>query len=265
MRIYNQNIWGNMKPEHKIANRNLLIHGLISKYDPDVCGFQECNPKTSRAGDTPIASLLSDFYNEVFPENADHNFTPLFYHRERMTCIDCGWFLFDGKNDKNSKSVTWAILEEKASGKRAAFLSVHFWWKWESEEDTLGRRANARQLVDFCKELAEKYSVPFFVMGDLNSGVGAHQGEDAYLTMRSLGMRDLRALAKETTSMQTAHEYPVLNEEGNYENGGQPHKTLDYIFGFGKEPLSVDRFCVLTEEDALNSSDHCPLVADVQI
>ena len=117
MRIYNQNIWGNMKPEHKIANRNLLIHGLISKYDPDVCGFQECNPKTSRAGDTPIASLLSDFYNEVFPENADHNFTPLFYHRERMTCIDCGWFLFDGKNDKNSKSVTWAILEEKASGK----------------------------------------------------------------------------------------------------------------------------------------------------
>lgn len=265
MRIYNQNIWGNMKPEHKIANRNLLIRGLISKYEPDVCGFQECNPKTSRAGDTPIVSLLADSYSEVCPENADCNFTPLFYHRDRVTCIDSGWFLFDGKNDKNSKSVTWAILEEKASGKRAAFLSVHFWWKWESDEDTLQRRANARQLVDFCNGLTEKYPVPVFVMGDLNSGVGAHQGEDAYLTMKALGMRDLRDLAKISTTMQTAHAYPELNENGEYQNGGQPFKTLDYIFSFGREPLSVERFCVLTEEDALNSSDHCPLVADVQI
>ena len=265
MRIYNQNIWGNMKPEHKIANRNLLIHGLISKYDPDVCGFQECNPKTSRAGDTPIVALLSDAYNEVFPENEGCNFTPVFYNRDRMTCVDGGWFLFEGKNDKNSKSVTWAILEEKESKKRAAFLSVHFWWKWESEEDTLQRRANARQLVEFCNDLAQKYPVPFFVMGDLNSGEGAHQGEDAYLTMRSFGMRDLRELAKETTSMQTAHEYPILNEAGNYVDGGQPYKTLDYIFNFGKIPLSVDRFLVLVEQDALNSSDHCPLVADVRL
>ena len=265
MRIYNQNIWGNMKSEHRIANRNLLIRALISAHAPDVCGFQECNPKTSRAGDTPIESVLSDSYAEVLPENADRNFTPLFYNRASMNCIDCGWFLFDGKNDKNSKSVTWAILEEQASGKRAAFFSIHFWWKWESEEDTLQRRENARQLANFCKDLAEKYPVPFFVMGDLNSGIGAHQGEDAYLTMRSLGMRDLRELAKETTSMQTAHEYPVLNEEGNYVGGGQPYKTLDYVFNFGAEPLSVDRFLVLTEEDALNSSDHCPLVVDVRI
>ena len=58
MRLYDQNIWGNMKPDQCIANRNLLIRGLIAKYDPDVCAFQECNPKTSRAGDTPIVSLL---------------------------------------------------------------------------------------------------------------------------------------------------------------------------------------------------------------
>ena len=265
MRIYDQNIWGNMKPEHKIANRNLLIRDLILAYDPDVCGFQECNPKTSRAGDTPIAELLSSAYVEAFEEAAGYNFTPLFYKKESMTLIDEGWLLFDGKNDKNSKSVTWAILEEKATKKRAAFFSVHFWWKWESDEDTLQRRENARQLVVLCDELAKKYPVPFFVMGDLNSGEGAHQGDDAYWIMKTLGMRDLRDLATESTSMQTAHEYPVLNESGEYVEGGQPYKTLDYIFGYGQSPAAVESFRVLTEQNALNSSDHCPLVLDFSL
>ena len=265
MRIYDQNIWGNMKPEHKIANRNLLIRELILAYQPDVCGFQECNPKTSRAGDTPIAELLSPVYEEVFATGAGYNFTPLFYKKESMTLCDEGWLLFDGKNDKSSKSVTWAILEEKATQKRAAFLSIHFWWKWESDEDTLLRRENARQLVALCNELAEKYPVPFFVMGDLNSGDGAHQGDDAYRTMRALGMRDLRELAKESTDMRTAHEYPMLNESGEYVGGGQPYKTLDYIFGYGNAPTAVESFRVLTEQNALDSSDHCPLVADIQL
>lgn len=265
MRIYNQNIWGNMKSDQCIANRNLLIRGLIEKYAPDVCGFQECNPKTSRAGDTPIVALMEDIYGEVCPEYADRNFTPLFYHRERLSLVDGGWFLFEGKNDKNSKSVTWGVLEEKIGGKRFAALSVHFWWKWESEEDDAQRRANAAQLTDFCRTLSEKYDVPMFIMGDLNSGIGSHQGEGAYREMLRLGMRDTRDLAKESTSMLTAHAYPVLNEEGKYVDGGEPFKTLDYIFCFSQMPSSIDSFCVLTERDALDSSDHCPLLLDVQL
>ncbi|MBQ8431706.1 MAG: endonuclease/exonuclease/phosphatase family protein [Clostridia bacterium] len=265
MRLYDQNIWGNMKPDQCIANRNGLIRGLIAKYDPDVCGFQECNPKTSRAGDTPIVALLEDAYEEVCPTLADRNFTPIFYHRERMRLLDGGWFLFDGKNDKNSKSVTWALLEERAGKQRCAVLSVHFWWKWESEEDTLQRRANAAQLVDFCRALRQEHGVPIFVMGDLNSGIGSHQGEDAYREMLRLGMQDARNLAKESTQMLTAHAYPILNAEGKYVDGGDPIKTLDYIFCYGELPTSVDSFRVLTEREALDSSDHCPLLLDVQL
>lgn len=264
MRLYDQNIWGNMKPDQCIANRNLLIRGLIAKYDPDVCAFQECNPKTSRAGDTPIVSLLSDVYEEVCPNCADRNFTPLFYHRERIKLLDGGWFLFDGKNDKNSKSVTWGILQERKTGHRVAILSVHFWWKWESEEDTLQRRANVAQLSAFCGELKEKYPVPILITGDLNSGIGAHQGEDAYREMLRLGMRDVRLLAKESTDLLTAHDYPVRNEAGEYVyvGDGLPHKTLDYVFDDSDHPVLYNSFAVLTEGEAMSSSDHCPLVVD---
>lgn len=267
MKLYNQNIWGNMKSSSgdRIANRNLLIRDLIQKYAPNACTFQECNPKTSRTGDTPIASLLAFGYEEVLPELADRNFTPVFYNRNTTELLDSGYFLFDGKNDKNSKSVTWAILCERATKKCFAVLSVHFWWKWESEEDDEQRKANARQLAAFCKELYEKYPIPFLVAGDLNSGIGSHQGNAAYNEMLALGMLDTRDLATDSTDMLTAHDYPILNEDGRYVNGGEPIKTLDYIFSFLQQPKSLDRFAVLTEPDALNSSDHCPLILDFEI
>ncbi len=265
MRIYNQNIWGNMKPDQCIANRNDLIRDLIRRYEPDVCCFQECNPKTSRAPEVSIAKKLSDVYEEAAIAFADCNFTPVFYHRERMRLLDSGWFLFDGKNDKNSKSVTWSLLQECATGQRVAVLSVHFWWKWESEEDTLQRRANAAQLTAFCNALGQEHSVPILVCGDLNSGVGAHQGEDAYREMLRLGMKDARSLAVSSTDLPTAHAYPVRNGEGQYVNGGEPFKTLDYVFCYGKLPTLVESFRVLTEQDALDSSDHCPLLVDLRL
>ena len=81
MRLYDQNIWGNFSAsEHCIANRNVLIRELIEEYCPDVCCFQECNPSTSRSGDTPIQEILKPDYAEVMPETAEKNFTPVFYN-----------------------------------------------------------------------------------------------------------------------------------------------------------------------------------------
>ena len=264
IRLYTQNIWGDFPASEKIANRNELIASLVRQYEPDVCHFQECNPSTSRAAGCNIASLLADTYAEASAENAGRNFTPVFYRKDRFEEVESGFVPYEGLNDMYSKSITWVILREKESGKLLATASTHFWWKHDGEADSLARIANAQKLAGVCETIRTKYGIPVVTSGDLNCGPCSAQGMDGYNELVRLGLRDARYLAEKTTDMHTHHEYPVLNEEGNYVNGKMPVRTLDHVFACG-DPVKVHSFAVVTEQNALDSSDHCPLVTDYEV
>ena len=68
--IFCHNIWGDFRKNDAIANRNECIIELADYYDADVCAFQECNPKTSRADECDIAKMLSEqaVYNKIAEE-----------------------------------------------------------------------------------------------------------------------------------------------------------------------------------------------------
>ncbi len=62
LRVYNQNIWGNMPKEEAVSNRNQLVRSLIRKYQPDFCTLQECNPSTSiRKYQVPVIAAAERF------------------------------------------------------------------------------------------------------------------------------------------------------------------------------------------------------------
>ncbi len=264
IRLYTQNIWGNFPASERIANRNGLIVSLVRRYGPDVCHFQECNPSTSRAAACDIAALLADTYAEASAENAGCNFTPVFYKKDRFEEIESGFVPYEGLNDIQSKSVTWAVLREKASGALLATASTHFWWKHDGEADSLARIANAQKLKEICDMITKKYGIPVVTSGDLNCGPCSAQGMDGYNELVRLGLRDARYLAEKTTDMHTHHEYPVLKEVGDYVNGKMPVRTLDHVFVAGV-PVAVQAFSVVTEQIALDSSDHCPLITDYEV
>lgn len=257
IRLFNHNIWN-----YKTYNRNGLIAKLVRKYDADICHFQECSPLTSRVGETAIQKLLLPEYAEAAAEHSAVNYTPVFYKKDRFEEIDSGYVLFEGKNDVNSKSITWVVLSEKATGERIAVASTHFWWEYKSEEDDFQRMENARCVKKVCDMIEEKYKLPVIVSGDLNCGKNSSQGQHGYEEMIKLGFRDARYHAKETTDCHTHHAYPVLNDEGIYEKGVMPVRTLDHAFASGNRPVEFKSFKVLTEQDALDSSDHCPMVID---
>jgi len=265
IRLYDQNIWGNMPAHARIANRNRLIASLIQKYQPDFCAFQECNPTTSRVGADAMPHLLKDIYAEACPENASRNFTPVFYKKDTFSLIASDFVPYDGLNDLFSKSLTWAVLEEKSSGKQVCIISTHFWWKYDSEEDNAQRLENVRQLERVCRQIRETYQVPILVTGDLNNGAGSLQGDMPYRAMLQCGFTDVRSIAAETTDLPTCKDtYPTLNADGNYVDGIMPEYTIDYILTYGEPQLQALAFRVLTCQDALNSSDHCPLIGDFE-
>lgn len=261
MKIFCQNVWNYLPSEY----RNSLIYSLVSAHDADICMFQECGPDTSRAGGVPLPELMKYEYTEVCPEFADRNYTPVFYKTGKYRVIDSGYFLYDGLNDANSKSVTWAVLEETATSKTFAVASTHFWWMFESERDNLQRLQNAAQLKQICDQIIAKHGVGVIIGGDFNNGKNSDQGDIPYHTMLREGFCDIRLTADETTDCPTNHDYPVLTERGIYGNGTLPTQTIDHIFTYGTDTIKAKKFEVLKTQKALDSSDHCPLVGILEI
>ena len=265
MRIYNQNIWGNMGAKQAIANRNGLIRDLVFACEADVCCFQECSPRTSRAGATAIQDLLADRYVEVDTPAGPRNYTPLFFLRNRLRLLDSGWHLYTGgpeRNDCDSKSITWAVFEDTETRVSFGVCSTHFWWKNDTALDNQQRLRNATELCETISAVVARHHVPVLAAGDLNCGNGSAQGSEPYRFLLARGLLDARAVAAVTTDAFTHHAYPVLNDRGIYENGGQPVRTLDHVFVTTRPQMRIDRLHVETSQPALDSSDHCPLVVD---
>ena len=185
LKVYCQNVWNSSPASY----RNKLIRSLIEDADADICLFQECGPKTNRAAKVSLPDLMKDIYGEVREEFANFNYTPIYYKREKFRLIDSGYFLYDGLNDENSKTVTWAVFEEKSSSVKFAAISTHFWWMFESEEDNQQRLRNVDQLYEICDSLVKKYSVTVIVGGDLNNGKNSEQGDEPYRYMKTKDVR----------------------------------------------------------------------------
>lgn len=245
--------------------RNRLITELIQEQGADVCLFQEFGPNSTRVGEPPLQQLLEEAgYTEAYPEKAAGNFTPVFYKTAKYEREDVGYFMYDGLNDAGSKSVTWVLLRDKESGKRFVAAATHFWWMYEKEEDFRQRLQNVEQLWEICRNLTEKYGVPVVVGGDLNNGRNSDQGEAPYHAMLEKGFLDTRLTAPITTNSYTHHEYPIRHEDGTWTDGALPVRDLDYIFTYGPQ-VTTKRFDILLSQKALDSSDHCPLVAEIEL
>ena len=260
--VYSQNVW-NCLPA---AYRNRMVRQLIAHVDADVCLFQECAPDTVRRGEdeAPLPALMSDGYQEICPELAHKNFTPIFIKKDAFHVLDSGWELYDGLNDADSKSVTWAVLEDKHTAARFAVVSTHLWWRWDDDGDNAQRLDNVRQLKALCDKLVNKYGVPVIVGGDFNCGENAPTGEEPYYFALEQGFRDLRRTAPVTTRQYTHRYCNPVAVDGRHDTGAAPDENLDYIFTYG-QGVNPTRFAVLTDEVALASSDHCPLLGEFEI
>jgi len=257
--LYNHNIW-NSNPA---GYRNTLVRSLVADFDADVCTFQECGPRSCRIGDPSITALMEDVYAEAAPEFAGVNYTPVFYRKDRFHCIDSGYFVYEGLNDAQSKTVTWAVLEDKATARRYAFASTHFWWMFRGEEDTNQRIRNAMQLKEVCDSIIAKYHLPVIIGGDFNNGKNSPQVGIPYQKMLEMGFRDIRCLAEVSTDEEFTcrDSYPIQKEDGTFEKAPVPPEyCIDYIFVYGNDPVTVKQFHIETNDKALTASDHCPLI-----
>ena len=274
-----------------VSLRQEMERDLIAEYAPDIVGMQEyC--KTYHTGMTP---LLTDIgYTEVdvahtrtHSDGIKINYTPLFYRADRVKLLDKGFVMYpetmpdpskdDGSvlniNDVSSKSLTWGVFEEIATGKKFIAVCTHFmysaaWLTPQQREDV--RTQNASQLVEVVKELRsrdEYKGLPVIMGGDLNTYIGA----EAMKTLKNGGMEWLYEIAPVKDDSRGLKSYATYDKNiGEYvtfpEPIDDPNTAIDYIWltrGECGYDADVKAYITVTDRKALLSSDHCPRFTDI--
>ena len=259
IRIMSHNIWCG-----EVHNRDLHLAEIYFRHAPDVLALQEM---TQNLYDSRLLSLLEEKYELLKPDTQGLlDNTPLLVRRGVFDVVKCGWHIYDGLNNHKSKSLAWVILRKTDDGSEIGVISTHYWWQAGPESD-LARVYDAKQLTAYAHFMQVEYGVPVVAMGDLNMRIGA----PGYIEMTSTGAMDMRMAAVEYASRSnTHHPYAVYNpESGEYENGPMPKgshlNAIDHMFVYGHEQLDVRVFNVVTEQEALDVSDHCPIYVDCKI
>lgn len=195
----------------------------------------------------------------------DGEFSPVFYRSDFWNCersetrwlSQTPWKPSRGWDAVLNRIVTMGEFSHKVTGTRVIVMSTHF--------DHIGVKArehSAELLIEFAKEWGRSGQVrPSVVLigGDFNST----PEDGAYRTMTApgSGMSDISSLI------------PESEHYGNhltYTSFGEPRevpKRIDFLFIQEPRTAVITTFGVLANsfDDMIRSSDHRPVVADMEI
>ena len=263
-RVVFNNVHGAHTDEYPMESRNQMQAELHFEYLPDVIGLQEnaaCvgtyHTRMKQFGYSPVP---------ITPTNSNkQDYTAMLYRADKLEIVKCGYHLYDDGAGDKSKSVSWAVFKDKASGDVFAVGSTHFYWT----SDDLGKSArikDAAQLAEVVKDITTKYNCPMIVGGDFNCNINSEPIKNLY----AAGFENLQKISPDTMDTTTHHAYSPWNDELNlYIDVTIPTKAyssaIDHALVYNKSTLTPKMFRVQLHDYTLLSSDHCPVMVDFDI
>ena len=209
--------------------------------------------------DSSIWQELEEEYRFVpVSTEGKQNFVPMLYRHKKLKVIDSGWKTYHEELDA-SKGYTWAVFRTEENKMFAAF-NTHFMYPDTVPYDVI-RRYNAMELDLMMREVSQMYGgIPVFFMGDMNATCDSL----AWKYLNEMGWETSFALAKECSEFGSWRPYPQRGADGRFH--GEPtdvpkEESLDHI-GM-RADTKILRQVTLTDQDALDASDHSPVMADV--
>jgi len=244
----------NLLISNKTLDRVNRVKKMITNYMPDSFGVQEANIDW-------IISLLGYFtevgapYDVVAHGNDGGNdgrdITAIFYRTDKYTVLDSGikWLsdtpdtpsMFSGS--QVNRTVTYAILQEIATGKTYVHLNTHLDTNYHLDGKT--RDQQAMVLIDFAEQFKE---YPMVITGDFN----ARPTTVPVKAMLAAGYCNPSETAPDTHGYETFHDY------GTAAAGA----VIDYCF-MNPVRMAAVKYRVCDEKiDGDYPSDHHPVFVD---
>lgn len=164
-----------------LAERKPLLKHLLTVTTPDIIGFQEVTGVSlTSVGEDSWNSTLGDLVQELGyatiylrMDNGtgtnNPNCNPIAYNSAKYNVLKHGFHAFESRvndTDVAIRNMTWALFEDKATGK--AFLFVNGHWTFPIDSSTAIQDAQSQEQVAYVNQLVATYNVPVFCTADYN-------------------------------------------------------------------------------------------------
>ena len=240
-----------------IAGRDEGVASTIINYLPDVVGLQEMSPNWHIA----LSDMLDGSpYKTICKKNnlssgvySNINFTPLLYNSDTVELIDSGIREYSVASKEFAYVITWGYFRHKPSGKNFAVANTHLDLRNQTEPYLTNRATQAAEFATCVKDLKLIYNCPVITTGDYNTT----ESEDGYKTIiNNGGLSEAKYTAEKIN--RACNTYHNLGSTVSTAKGN----SYDHIFG--NDLVEFKYFNTLVDKLVLNSSDHCPIYADIK-
>lgn len=257
---YNDGTNGSMELRQPIQNE------IVAGYAPDVIGFQEFTSFCYK-NFAPMLEQLGYTWLETSAGRSDY--TPIFYRADKVTPIECGYKLYSGANNSNSKSATWCVFENNETQKLFGVVSTHFMYSpnyLTAEEAQATRKSNATEMVAVIDAILDKYSdLPLVGGGDMNCRIGK---EETHTVLSESGLVHAYDIADVKNEIRS-HGYSAVYDEAHHTYTALPMVEMRYLssidHAYATKHTSIATFCTLADPYCLATSDHMPLLLDIKL
>jgi len=248
---------------------------VVRRHAPDIISWQEVNEgwwmsklfrsmdefETIRGDEDEALKRAGANLSKRRPNWVNHE--PLMFRKSRFRLLDSGLDFYH-VSLQFEKSLTWAVLEDKSDNRRLIAFATHFWWQQNGPESDAIRELNVRHILWRVEAIRAKWGdLPVVGGGDFN----CEKGSLAMDTFALNGYADAGEVAPERSTVPSEHGALVRDSQGRCRGrigqiGRKGHAMLDHVV-FTASGFRALRHRVITDEDALDISDHSPVVADV--
>ena len=259
IRIMTSNIWGDYY-KNGVEIREDQLFETYRKYGCDIIGIQEVTPSWHQS------ALMRNMENAGYLILDDapapiNNYNVMLVRKDRFLVVKSGYAPMPHTADV-SKSMQWAVLENRQTGKTIAVCTAHFEYRREPCHD-VAREFEAEELVWRMQYLMRCHSCDAaFGMGDMNAGLSS----TIFDVYKKHGIQQLADLAPIHPTISTYHGYPVRGEDNRYHGTmtAYPYeRSLDHIIGTPGD-YRVLNYQIVTDQPALDATDHSPVFADLE-
>lgn len=239
--------------EQTITNRSKVAIEMLKAYMPDSFGVQECTPRWKRIFFYNLGDKYASVGKARDPFGPYTEYSSVYYLKDKYNLIDDGTFWLSETPDKPySKSfntsctriATWALLEEKTTGKRYLHVNTHLDHKLDSTRD-----AQMGVLIERVLKIAGEY--PVVMTGDFN----AYENSSVYAVALS-SFDDSKYLAKVSDDGPTFTKYDTKKPTGK--------GAIDFIFV--PKGTEVETYKIIRNTaKGIYPSDHFPIISDIRL